>query len=398
MVRCVIIKVVFAAMRLSPLLALQGIFFANALSLALWLPRIPDVKDKLGLDIWTMALCLMAFPIGTMAGFLFAARLGQIIGLRRTCIIFNAVTALLLILPGFAPNIATLTAAFLITGLSIAQIEVAINNKANEVQRTLKRRIMSRCHGMWSFGAMAGGLIAGTYAQNGVSVAAQQITAEPLAALLAVLFGLALPPDAQRSPEHITKARLVMPSFPLAMLCLIPIGALLVEGSMFDWSVLFLRDEVGLDPFAASAVFSTFAMAMGIARLSGDWLAEKLGVARTMIISGLCMGLGMAAFALTPNLEIAALAALLTGFGAANVYPLAMSLAPDVPGQSSEQNVAFIALTAFTAFLIGPPLVGFLGDTYSLSIGLLALVPIGLVPAIMTWAGLMNSSSERTNP
>ena len=382
-------------MRLSPLLALQGIFFANALSLALWLPRIPDVKDKLNLDIWTMALCLMAFPTGTITGFLFAARLGQIIGLKRTCILFNASTALLLILPGFAPNILWLVIAFYITGLSIAQIEVALNNKANEVQRSLKRRIMSRCHGMWSFGAMGGGLIAGTFAQSGYSVAQQQIIAEPLVAIMAVLFGLALPPDAARDAAAQPKAKLALPGFALAMLCLIPIGALLVEGSMFDWSVLFLRDEVGLDPFVASAIFSTFAMSMGIARLTGDWLADALGVARTMILSGLAMGAGMALFALSSGAAMAAFAALLAGFGAANVYPLAMSIAPDVPGQSSEQNVAFIALTAFSAFLIGPPLVGFLGDAFSLSVGLLALVPIGLVPTLMTLSGLLQTEPER---
>ena len=89
-------------MRLSSLIALQGIFFANALSIAVWLPRIPDVKAKLDMDVWTMAKCLMAFPVGTMLGFLFAARLGQVLGLKRTCIIFNATTTLLLILPGFA--------------------------------------------------------------------------------------------------------------------------------------------------------------------------------------------------------------------------------------------------------------------------------------------------------
>lgn len=380
-------------MRLSPLIALQGIFFTNALAITVWLPRIPDVKAKLGLDIWTMAKCLMAFPVGTMLGFLFAARLGQIIGLRRTCILFNALTALLLILPGLASTVPVLVTCFFLAGLSIAQIEVAINNKANEVQRTLGRRIMSRCHGMWSFGAMSGGLIAGTFAQNGFSVAGQQMIAEPLIALAAIAFGMALPEDVTNPDETAPRARLTWPGFPLAMLCLIPIGALLIEGSMFDWSVLFLRDEVGLDPFSASAIFSTFALAMGVARLSGDWIAERLGVAQTMVLSGLAMGLGMAAFALSGSAPLAALAALLAGFGAANVYPLAMSLAPDVPGQSPEQNVAFIALTAFSAFLIGPPLVGFLGHSFSLSIGLLALVPIGLMPAIMTLCGLL-----RTDP
>lgn len=381
-------------MRPSPLIALCGVFCMNGLAISLWLPRIPDVKAALGLDLWTMSLCLLGMPVGTMAGFFFAARLTRAIGRRVTSMVFGAAVPLSLILPAFATGPVTLTVTLLLFGLLTAQVEVGINAKANEMQRNLGRRIMSRCHGLWSVGMMSGGLIAGTFTQNSIGFATQQIVAEPLVALAAALFALALPADDARLPEPKRKG-FALPGAALLVLCIVPIGALLVEGSMFDWSVLFLREEVGVEPFAASAVFAIFAMTMGFGRLTGDHAAELLGVTRLMLLSGLCMGVGVAAFALAPSLMVAAPAAALAGYGAANVYPLAMSLAPDVPGPSPEQNVAVIALTGFSAFLIGPPLVGFLGDRYGLSVGLLALTPIALAPAIMTLLGVFERTAER---
>ena len=52
------------------LLPLQLVFALNALGLSVWFPRIPDVKEALGLDVLTLAFCLFGMPVGTMLGFL----------------------------------------------------------------------------------------------------------------------------------------------------------------------------------------------------------------------------------------------------------------------------------------------------------------------------------------
>lgn len=382
-------------MRLSPLIRLQGAFFLNAFAIASWLPRIPDVKAALGLDVWSMSLCLMGMPAGTMVGFLFAARVSQAVGLRRTTSAFGALACLALILPAFAPGPVLLTASLSVFGLITAQIEVSMNAKANEMQRTLERRIMSRCHALWSFGAMAGGVVSGGFSEWGIPFAAQQMAVLPVAAALAWTLAEALPDDAPQVPAKRPKPGYARPSAALLVLCLIPISALLIEGAMLDWSVLYLRDEVGIRPLTAAVAFSVFAGAMGLGRLTGDWVTEVMGVSSTMIVSSLAMSAGIAAFVLSPGILTAAPAAALAGFGAANIYPLAMSLAPEVPGSSPEGNVATVALTAFSAFLLGPPLIGFLGDTFSLAVGLGALAPIALMPAGMVWLGFLTSAPRK---
>lgn len=360
----------------------------NAVGLALWLPRIPDVKEQLNLDVWVVALCLMGAPVGTMIGFFFAAKAVRQMGLRRTCIIVGPAMCIALILPAAAPTPFLLFAGLLVVGITIAVIEVAMNSKANVVQHESGRRIMSRCHGMWSFGVMFGGLVAGSFAQNQIGPFPQQIFMEPLAAVFAILFAMALPADSVR--DEVEESSMALPSGPLLILCLVPITALLIEGAMLDWSVLFLRDEVFLSSFEASAMFSVFAMAMGFGRLGGDWATDRIGIARMMIWSGFAMGIGIALFAISGSMLTAAPGALLAGLGAANIYPLALSLAPDVAGGTPERNVASIALSAFTAFLIGPPLIGFVAEATSLSTALLILGPAGLIPIIFVLSGAMN--------
>jgi len=357
----------------------------NAVGIALWLPRIPDVKEILGLDVMTVAICLMGAPVGTMIGFVFAARIARAMGLRRACIISGSAMCIALILPVADISPTTLFGSLVIVGFTIAIIEVAMNSKANVVQRDLGRRIMSRCHGMWSFGVMLAGLLAGSFAQAGISPLIQQLTLEPITALLAILFAMALPEDGPR--DEVEEGGFKLPSGTLLILCLVPIAALLIEGAMLDWSVLFLRSEVGISAFGASVIFSTFAMAMGFGRLGGDWMTDRLGVPRMILLSGFAMAIGMGVFAFSQGLWVAAIAAVFAGFGAANVYPLALSIAPDVPGGSAEGNVASVALSAFTAFLIGPPLIGFIADASSLAISFIVLSPLGFIPALFVLTG-----------
>jgi MFS family permease len=360
------------------LLALQTVFALNALGIAVWFPRIPDVKAALGLDLFTLAVCLFGLPAGTMLGLLVVGRVTLRLGLKRTCLIFGPGFLLAMIGPGLAPDAAMLFLALFAAGLAVAFIEVGMNAKASQMERETGRRLMTRCHAFWSFGTVAGGAIGGAFAEAGVSLLAQQLVVQPLFALGTLVAARRLVPDEARTPDP---ARgLTWPGAMLVALCLVPLGALMVEGAMMEWSALFLRQDRLASPLTAGLGLSIFAFAMAAGRLMGDRLAELFGPARVIVASGLAMGAGIAGFALAPSLPAALAAAALAGLGAANVYPLALSLAARLPGRRAEENVATVALVAFSAFLIGPPLIGTLGSLFGLAAALAALAPLGLVP------------------
>ena len=162
------------------LFALQMVFALNALGLSVWFPRIPDVKEALGLDVLTLAFCLFGMPAGTMLGFLTVGRIIKAIGLRATCLWGGSVFLVSFIGPGLAPNAVWLGLSLFFCGLTIATIEVSMNAKASQTEREMRRRIMTRCHAFWSFGTVLGALIGGAFAQNGVSFLTQQLVLQPV--------------------------------------------------------------------------------------------------------------------------------------------------------------------------------------------------------------------------
>jgi MFS family permease len=359
------------------------VFALNAIGLSVWFPRIPDVKAALGLDVLTLAFCLLGMPVGTMLGFLLVGRVIRRLGLRATVMAGGAGFLLSFIAPGLAPDALSLGLALFLCGLTIATIEVSMNAKASQTERVLGRRIMTRCHAFWSFGTVAGALIGGAFAQRGIGFLTQQLLVQPLFAAATVYFALRLIPDDPEPPAEPERG-FALPPLSLLAVCLVPIGALLIEGAMMEWSALLMREWKGASPFVTAITFSVFALAMAVTRLSGDRLAERFGPRAVILASGLLMAAGIAAFGLAPSLAASLAAALLVGVGCGNIYPLTMSMVGQLPGPRPERNVATLALTAFTAFLIGPPLIGALAHTTGLPVALALLAPLGLAPLALT--------------
>lgn len=374
-------------MRLSPVVALRLIFALNAIGISVWFPRIPDVKALLEVDLLILSFCFFMLPVGTILGFFSAPAILQRFGARQVCIVAGPLFILMFIPPAMASTAVQLGAALFFAGLTIASIEVAMNGKAVEIEATSTRRIMSSCHGFWSIGSMTGALLGGAAGAIGLSFLAQQLILAPLLALAAYAIARALPADAPGT-EKAGPPRLSIPKGALLAVCALPMGALMIEGAMMEWSALFLRGDLGAGPFWAGACFAGFSLAMALSRMSGDLVIARLGPSRVLIASAVVAGLGIAGFAMSPNVEVALLAAVILGTGAGNIYPLAMSRAAQVPGRSPEDNIAVVAFTAFSVFLIGPPLIGTLAHFLGLPMALLLLTPAALYPLFLVTASL----------
>ena len=310
------------------------------------------MKTALGLDVLTLAFCLFAMPAGTMLGFLVVARIIRRFGHPADLRLGRLGFLLVFILPALARDAVTLALALFFCGLTIATIEVAMNAKASQTERALGRRIMTRCHAFWSFGTVTGGLLGGLFAQKEISFLTQQLILQPVFAAATIVFALRLFPD-EPEPEAAPERGFFVPPLALVLLCLVPIGALLIEGAMLEWSALLMREDKGASPFFTGVTFAAFALAWRRPGSATGWPSGSgpAGDPR----SALVMGAGVAGFGLAPALWLSLPTAALVGAGCGNIYPLTMSMVGRIPGPRPERNVATLALVAFTAFLIGPP-------------------------------------------
>ncbi|TGV29183.1 MFS transporter, partial [Mesorhizobium sp. M8A.F.Ca.ET.142.01.1.1] len=66
----------------------------------------------------------------------------------------------------------------------------------------------------------------------------------------------------------------------------------LAEGSMLDWSAVFLAEVRQVPRDQAGAGFALFTLAMTAMRLFGDGIVERLGRTRTMVFGGITAAAG----------------------------------------------------------------------------------------------------------
>ncbi len=383
-------------------LAIFGIFFIESCVLGTWIPRIPDIKDKLSLSDGQLGLCLLAMPLGTLIGLFVAARIIELLGsLRRACQVFLPLWAISFIFPVLAPDQSLFVTALLISGLTIGLVEVAMNTEADRLEQHYGTKIMSRCHGFWSLGSMVGALAGGLVAQAGVGIEWHFIVVMPILALFGFLTSSRLPVlnsiKNQKSNKSEKSSMIRLPSKAIALLCVLPIGIMLVEGAFIDWSAVFMRSVLDASPLLISITYSFFSIVMAVVRLSGDKIRDLFSEKLIVQVSGVAAAAGVALFSLAPTVEVAFLGAALSGMGVAIVYPLAITAAARRPGRSSADNVAAMTMISFSAFLFAPPVIGFLSELFNLRIALLCLAPLALLTFFLA-DEITPAAGSRTEP
>jgi MFS family permease len=125
-------------------------------------------------------------------------------------------------------------------------------------------------------------------------------------------------------------------------------------------------------------------LVMATVRLFGDSLAVRFGDLNIVRVSGIASTAGIVVFALAPSIPWAFAGAALSGAGVAIVFPLAVTAAANRPGRSSADNVAALNMLSFSAFMIAPPIIGFVSEYQGLRIALLMLAPVALMTVLLS--------------
>src|SRR5690606_12328662 len=125
--------------------------------------------------------------------------------------------------------------------------------------------------------------------------------------------------------------------------------------------------------------FGVFVAAMTLGRFAGGALLDRFGRVVVLRVSAGLAILGLALFAIPSSILFAAIGAILWGLGAAVGFPVGISAAADDPLHAAAR-VPVVATIGYSAFLVGPPVLGFLADKVGYRTALLAII----VPAVVS--------------
>ncbi len=134
-------------------------------------------------------------------------------------------------------------------------------------------------------------------------------------------------------------------------------------------------DGYGAPVVLGTLAFALFLCGMTMARWFGTALLDRYGRVVTVRALAAVSVVGLLVFIFGHVLALAFVGVLLWGLGASLGFPTGMSAASD-EASAAPGRVGVVASIGYLAFLGGPPLIGFLGNQYTV---LHALMLIALV-------------------
>ncbi|MBG6175931.1 MFS family permease [Labrenzia sp. EL_208] len=359
----------------------SAVFFMCGTFIGLWASRIPDIKTATGLSEGGFGILLLVMAVGALLAFPLAGALMDRKGSASVTKMSAIATVVAFALIGLAPSTPILTVTLFMGGFAFGALDVSMNGWGAEVEKRLERPIMSSFHGLFSLGAGVAAAAGGVAIKLGLSVT-QHFCLWSALAIPILVWTLRQPwPHTGTGVRNEGKSPLfAIPKGALFLAGLIALVAALGEGAMTDWAALYQIYDLGYSEAIAPTAFTVFSVAMVIMRLAGDRVIALYGPVAVARASGLVASLGCLLLVSGLNIWTVWAGSFVMGLGYAVLFPLAMSRAASDPHMSTGQALAAVATLGYGAFLFGPPLLGFIGDLFSLrmSFGTVAFLTLAI--------------------
>ncbi|MCK8608074.1 MFS transporter [Agromyces sp. C10] len=392
--------------------AIFAIFFLSGLSLASWVARLPAVRDQVELSTQGVGLIILAGSIGSIVGLIAApaimARFGARLGMSAMLVTVAIGLVLVGIGGSIAPSVPLVAVGLVLFGFGNGSVDVMMNVEGAEAERELGKTVMPLMHAFFSFGTVAGAGLAAAASALGLIVA---VHLGVIAAVIAVAVVVAVRfvplraelgddthADTPRDPwtVRLKRSLSVWTDVRLLLIGVVMLGMSFAEGSANDWLALAVVDGHGFDETTAAAMFTVFTIAITAARVLGGPFIDRFGRV-AMLQSMAAIGVvGLALFIFGSEPWVLIVGTLLWGIGCSLAFPVGMSAAADVPDRAdAAARVSAVAMIGYCAFLVGPPLIGFLGEQFGILNGLLLLLGLMVVAGLAAPAARERSRQRR---
>jgi fucose permease len=370
-------------------IAAMSVLFVNGVIYASWGTHVPTIKDKFDLSDANLSLSMLSVALG---GILIMAWAGRWIA-RVGSASASVKSALLMSLAAFGillvPQYALLLFWLALYGSMSAVNDVAANSQGALIEAAFNRPVIGSLHGSFSLGGMVGALVSSGWQAVGWPNEWHLAVVCALCAALVLSTSRWLLPESgahahqdahqdNTPPDHTLPKSLKRKLVVLGVLAFL---ALIVEGAMYDWTAVYMREVALASGGFVSAGYAAFSIGMASGRFSGDPVRAHFSEGALIVAScALCIvGLGLAL--LLPGIWTALGGFLLCGLGTANIIPVMFSSAGRMAlasGGSASNGLAVTTRLAYVGLLVGPVIVGFIAQRFDLRTAL-ALTLLGVV-------------------
>jgi len=365
-------------------IAVATFFFINGLLYANWTARIPDITEYFNINNTELGMLLLTAALGAIIAMPFAGWLSNKYGsdkvTRTMGLLFCCFVAFITISPN--PIIASIF--FFLMGFSTGAMDVAMNGQAVEVERMYQRPIMSSFHAVFSIGMAIGAGTGALFTEFEIALQ-DHFLISGILGILAILFAAR---GLLKDETKITAQTEEGSSFTLPTKAILPLGIIAFcgmtgEGTMADWSALFMNNVVGESKTFAAYAFGVFGVSMTIGRIFGDYFTLKLGKQKLLIFDSILAIIGLGIALVFASTWMTFLGFFLIGLGLSTIVPIVYSTAGNTEGVSPSVGIAMATTVGYAGFFIGPPVIGFLADAFGLRLALLFTLGLFVVMLLL---------------
>ncbi len=296
---------------------------------------------------------LVAMPL---AGFLIVRY-----GSRRLTIFSTLVFIATVPLIAFMPGYLALLFVMPLVGVSTGVMDVGMNAQAVDVEKLWGRPITSSFHACFSGGMFVGAGTAAAFIALGLDVG-QHFIAVTILTLAAAFYarpGLLSddPVAAEGSSGSSSNFSTAIVLLGICSLC-----TMIGEGGVADWSPIYMTRVTGSAEALAPIGQAALSGAMFVGRGLGDYIRLRFGSVHVVRGGSLLAFFGIMLALLFPLPGVAIAGFALVGLGVANIIPVVFSEASKVPGLRPGVGISSVSTIGYSAFLFGPPIIGFISD------------------------------------
>lgn len=330
--------------------AVAALFFVNGATFSNWLPRLPEIRDHLGVGNAGLGATLLGGGLGGIIGSLIVAKAMDRLGSRRLLITAATLLSVGMPLISVVPIAPVLLVLLTVLGTLDVLNDVAMNAQGVTVQQQLGRPIMNRLHAMWSLG-FTGGAVLGSLASAARLDIRWHLGAVGLVLLSTVvvvrrwLVPYDPPPQPAAAALAVDRdgvARRAVSSVTVAM-AFAALAAVALEVLPNDWAAVMMRDVFEAGRFSGLGTVAC-AGAMLVGRLGGDHVLERVGERRLLFGALWVVAAGTLVTVTAPVAAIAFVGLAIWGLGLSVVFPQLYATAARLPGTSAGAGLGSMLL------------------------------------------------------
>ncbi|MEM7873663.1 MFS transporter [Morganella morganii] len=361
-------------------MATRALFFVAGFASAAWAALVPFAKLNTGVNDGVLGLLLLCLGGGALVAMPLTGVLTTRFGCRLVMTVSVILLSITLPLLAVIDHTGLLALTLIIFGMGIGITDCAMNIQAIIVEKAAPKPMMSGFHGFYSVGGIAGaGAMSGfMLAGMGALQAAGAVTAVCLLLLALSYKGMLDYAWPSEGPAF------AVPRGAVLLIGIICFATFLAEGSVLDWSAVFLTEYRHVPESMGGLGFACFAVLMSLGRLTGDNIVAVLGRPRVVLWGALLAAEGLLLSVLSDNWLLALTGYGLIGLGCANVVPVMFSAIGRQTSMPQAVAVPAVTTLGYLGILAGPASVGLIAYRFTLPAALLAVVALLLLVALLS--------------